>query len=125
AAELGGDGYAVILLQAGDVGDKGARVGVDDLDLGAVGEIDAAGGGVYGDVVEVLAGGAFRRAEGVFLEQVIGARGGAGDRDGGEKSEQCGNCDSAEAVSGHVVLPGDGMAFGSDEVRLPVTSIRR
>src|ERR1700719_185336 len=71
AAELGGNGDAVVLFQAGDVADDGAVVGVENFDLRAVGEIDAAGSRIDGDVVEVFAGTAFGRAETIFLKQVV------------------------------------------------------
>src|SRR5207302_11249158 len=54
-AKPAGQRYPVSLLQTSDVGDEGAAVSVNDLDFRAMGKIDAAGGRIDGDVLEVLA----------------------------------------------------------------------
>jgi hypothetical protein len=42
AAELVGDGDSVVLFQTGNVADEGAMIGVDDFNLGAMRQVDAA-----------------------------------------------------------------------------------
>ncbi len=42
-------------LQAGDGSHHGEVIGVEHFDLGTVREINAARGGIYGDVIEILA----------------------------------------------------------------------
>jgi hypothetical protein len=59
----------VALLQTTDVPDQGSVVSVHDLDFRAMGDVDAARGGIYGDVIEVIATAALGRAEAISLEQ--------------------------------------------------------
>ena len=59
----------MVLLQTTDVPDQGSVVSAHDLDFRAMGDVNAARGGVYGDAIEVLATAALGRAEAISLEQ--------------------------------------------------------
>jgi len=67
AIEFAGHGYAVILLQSGDVADEGAGVSVQDFDFRAVRKVDTARGRIDRDVVEVLASAALGGSKAIFL----------------------------------------------------------
>src|ERR1700751_1038120 len=70
-----GERDTVVLLQTSDVPDQGSGVSVHDLDFRAMGDVNAARGGIYGDVIEVLATAALGRAEAIFLQQMVAVGG--------------------------------------------------
>ena len=73
ATQVGGDGDAVDAWRVGDVAFDGVGVGVHDDDMGAVGDVDAAGVAVNREIVPAVIAG-----DGNGLDDVIagGARGG-------------------------------------------------
>ena len=73
AVEFAGDGDAVVLGEAGNGANRGAAVGVHDVQFGAVGHVDAAGGGVHEDAVKGFLTAALRGIDGVGFAQVVAA----------------------------------------------------
>lgn len=104
-AEFDGDGNAVILLEAGDVADGFTGVGVEDDDFGAVRDVDAAGGGIDADVVEIFASAARSGAKGVFFELVVARSSGQGERNGSEQGDECAGCEACAKMSVHAIPP--------------------
>src|SRR5581483_9594816 len=92
AAQVRGDGDAVDAGRVADLPFDLEGVGVEDVYLGVVGHIDAAAGGVHGQVVPAAVAGDRDR-----LDQVVrpGFRGQPG---GGGQGEQC------DRVAAHGVL---------------------
>src|SRR5438876_4201968 len=78
AAKLAGQCYPVVLFQAGDIADQGARIGVDNFNLGAMRQVDAPCRRVDRDIIEILPCTTRCCTKGVFLEQVITAPRGNG-----------------------------------------------
>src|SRR5260221_987520 len=86
AAKIGDYSDAVNSFQVGDAAHDSAAIGVDDLDLRIVRNIEAAGGSIKGDVIPIFFA-ARRRPEIVFLEQVIATLGWIGEREPNDHAE--------------------------------------
>ncbi len=68
-------------------------------------KVHAARGGIDRDVVEVLASGPLRRAEAVFLEQVITGRGRHHQRGSTQHNHQHATCDAPDTIRLHTNPP--------------------
>ena len=75
AVEFRRESDAMLALESGDVADERARIGVHHLDGGAARQVDAAGGGIDRDVIEIFRGAAGRGAEHVGFQKMVAAIG--------------------------------------------------
>src|SRR5262249_43149834 len=87
AAKLRSQRYAVLASESGNDTEAGAAVGVDDLDGGAAGEVDAPRSRVDSDVIEIFRIAAGRCAECIGLQEMVAA---FGDREGKAASQKQG-----------------------------------
>ena len=70
AAQLANQGDSVVALHTTDLADRGAGIGIEHFHFRAVREVNTAGRGIEGDVIEIFAA-ALRGAESDPFQQTI------------------------------------------------------
>jgi hypothetical protein len=77
----------MLALETSDTTEELAGVGVDDLDFSAAAEIDAPRGGVHGNVVKILAAGAYGWAVVIGFQQMVSGTGSTRCNDRGKQQK--------------------------------------